>query len=58
MLWWVLFGVALGAVGVAVLGVLAYRLWRQLRGLAGELSAASERLARASDELQRLSPPG
>jgi hypothetical protein len=55
VLWWVLFSVVLGVAGLAVLAALGLRLWRQIRRLTEDLSAANERLARASDELQRLS---
>ena len=57
MLSWVLAGVALGVAGIAVLGALAFRLWRQVRVLSHQVGAAGERLARASDELQRVAPP-
>ena len=56
MLWWVLFGVLLGVAGLAVLGALTVRLWRQVRRLGREVGAAAERLAAATDELSRVTP--
>jgi uncharacterized membrane protein YedE/YeeE len=57
VLFWVLFGVLAGAAGIAVLGLLTLRLWRQVRQLGREVAVAGERIARASDELQRVTPP-
>jgi hypothetical protein len=51
---WVVSGVALGVVGIAVLGGLTLRLWRQVRALGREVAAASERLASVAQE---LTPP-
>ena len=56
MLWWVLFGVALGVAGLAVLAGLTLRLWRQVRQLGRDLSAAGARIAAVTDELQRAAP--
>lgn len=49
--------VSLGVVSVVVLGLLALRLWRQVRQFGREVSAAGDRIARASEELQRAAPP-
>jgi hypothetical protein len=54
---WVALFVPVGLVSVAVLGLVAWRLWRQVRQLGRDVSAASERISRASEELQRISPP-
>jgi hypothetical protein len=53
MLGWVLFGVLLGALGLAVLGLLTLRLWRQVRQLGRDVSAASARIAAAGNQLER-----
>ena len=53
---WVLVGVLLGAGGIAVLAGFTLRLWRQVRRLGRDVSAASDRLARAADELSRMTP--
>jgi len=53
---WVLGGVLLGVAGLAVLGGLAWRLWRQVRRLGGDVAAAGARLAAATDELSRVTP--
>jgi hypothetical protein len=56
VLWWVLFGVLLGAVGLAVLAALTVRLYRQVRQLGRDVSAAGARLAAITDELERATP--
>lgn len=56
MLGWVLFGVLLGAAGIAVLALLTIRLYRQVRQLGRDVGAAGARIAAATDELQRASP--
>jgi hypothetical protein len=57
VLLWVLLGVVLGAGGIAVLAAFTVRLWRQVRRLGRDVAAASDRLARAADELSRVTPP-
>lgn len=57
MLLWVLLFVGLGVAGLGVLAALTVRLWRQVRQLGREVSAASAKLAAVSDELQRAAPP-
>jgi hypothetical protein len=56
VLWWVLFGVLLGVAGLAVLAGLTLRLWRQVRRLGREVSAAADRLSAASTALERAAP--
>jgi len=56
VLGWVLFGVLLGAVGIAVLGALTIRLYRQVRQLGREVSAAGARIATITEEMQRAAP--
>ena len=56
MLWWVLVGVLLGAGGIAVLGGLTLRLYRQVRQLGRDVSAAGARLAAVTAEVQRTAP--
>ena len=56
MLGWVLFGVVLGAVGIAVLAALTVRLYRQVRQLGREVSAAGARIATITEEMQRAAP--
>lgn len=58
MLWWVLFGVLLGAGGIAVLAALTLRLYRQVRRLGRDVSAAGARLAAITAELQQITPRG
>ena len=56
MLGWVLIGVLLGAAGIAVLSALSIRLYRQVRQLGRQVSAASARIAAITDEVQQASP--
>ena len=56
MLWWVLVGVLLGAAGIAVLGALTLRLYRQVRRLGRDVSAAGARLAAVTAEVQQAAP--
>jgi hypothetical protein len=53
--WWVILYVAIGVVSIAVLGALALRLWRQVRQLGRDISAASDRLNTALSDLDRAS---
>jgi len=57
MLGWVLFGVLLGAAGLAVLGVLSVRLYRQVRRLGRDVAAAGARIGAATEQLSRAAPP-
>lgn len=58
MLWWVLVGVLLGAAGIAVLATLTVRLYKQVRRLGRDVSAAGARLAAITAELQQTAPRG
>jgi hypothetical protein len=55
--WWILIAVVLAVAGLAILGAFTLRLWRQVRQLGRDVAAAGERIARASDDLQRAAPP-
>ena len=57
VLFWVLLFVTLGVVGLGILAALTVRLWRQVKALGREVSAASARIAAADEELQRAAPP-
>jgi uncharacterized membrane protein len=56
MLGWVLFGVLLGTVGVAFLAVLTVRLYRQVRRLGRDVSAAGARIAAINSEMKNAAP--
>jgi hypothetical protein len=56
VLGWVLFGVLLGAAGIAVLAALTVRLYRQVRQLGRDVSAAGARIATITEEMQRAAP--
>jgi hypothetical protein len=55
--WWVIGAVVLLVAGLGVLAAITVRLWRQVRQLCRDVAAAGDRLARATDELQRVAPP-
>ncbi|MCK7623098.1 hypothetical protein MUU72_08295 [Streptomyces sp. RS10V-4] len=54
---WPMIAVALGFLGIAVLGVLAVRVFVQVRRLAREVATASERIQRAAQDLERAAVP-
>ena len=56
-MFWVALFVPVGLASAALLGLVTWRLWRQVRQLGRDVSAASERINRASEEFQRISPP-
>jgi len=56
MLWWVVLWVCAGVAGLVVLGLLTLRLYRQVRQLGREVSAAAARIGALTDELQRSAP--
>jgi hypothetical protein len=56
MLWWVGLYVWLGVAGLTVLTLLAVRLYRQVRTLGREVSAAAARIGALTDDLQRDTP--
>jgi hypothetical protein len=54
---WVALFVPLGVLSVAVLGLMAWRLWKQVRQFGRDVAAAGERINRASEEFQEISSP-
>ena len=54
---WILLAVLLAVAGLAVLAAFAVRLWRQVRQLGRDVSAASDRIAAVSDALSAVSAP-
>jgi hypothetical protein len=53
---WVALFVPVGVASIAVLGLLTWRLWRQVRQFGRDVAAAGERIGQASEEFQRISP--
>jgi hypothetical protein len=53
---WIGIDVALAVLGLLVLGALSFRLWRQVRALGRDVSAAGARIADASDKLSSAGP--
>lgn len=54
---WIALYVGLAVLGLVVLSVVTLRLWGQVKAFSREVSAAGQRIAVASDELNRVSPP-
>ncbi|MFD3552390.1 hypothetical protein [Streptomyces goshikiensis] len=50
---WPMLAIALGFLGVAVLSVLALRVWLEVRRLSGQVAEASRRITDASGDLER-----
>jgi hypothetical protein len=55
---WIGIDVALAVLGLLVLAGLTVRLWRQVRQLGRDVSAAGARIADASEQLSTVAPPG
>jgi hypothetical protein len=47
--------VGIAVVGLAVLGLLSFRLWRQVRQFGRDVSAAGEKITAVTDQLSRIS---
>ncbi|MFE1171288.1 hypothetical protein [Streptomyces sp. NPDC058773] len=54
---WPMIAIALGFAGIAVLGVLAVRVFIEVRRLAHQVGVASERIQRAGEDLERAAVP-
>ncbi|MEU9603774.1 hypothetical protein [Streptomyces sp. NPDC048057] len=50
---WPMLAIALGFVGIAVLGVLGIRVFIEVQRLGREVARTSERIGRAAEELER-----
>jgi hypothetical protein len=50
---WVAFYVGIGVLGLAVLGAVGFRLYRQVRALARDVKAAGEKIAAATEALSK-----
>ena len=50
---WVAFYVGIGVLGIALLGAVGFRLYRQVRALARDVKAAGERIAAATEQLSK-----
>ncbi|MEU0599379.1 hypothetical protein ABZ484_14205 [Streptomyces sp. NPDC006393] len=54
-MFWPMFAVAAGFLGLAVLGVLAVRVFVEARRLGRQVSESASRINRAAEELERAS---
>ncbi|WP_306190248.1 MULTISPECIES: hypothetical protein [unclassified Streptomyces] len=54
-MFWPMFAVAAGFLGLAVLGVLAVRVFVEARRLGSQVSESARRISRAAEELERAS---
>lgn len=56
-MFWPMLAIALGFLGLAVLGVLAVRVFTEVRRLGAQVAAASDRIQRAAQDLERAATP-
>ncbi|MGW3241261.1 hypothetical protein [Streptomyces sp. NPDC001070] len=56
-MWWLYLYVGLATAGLLVLGVLALRVYAEVRGLARQVGRSTDRLRHASDDLRRAAEP-
>ncbi|WP_030669501.1 hypothetical protein [Streptomyces rimosus] len=56
-MFWPMIAVALGFLGLAVLGVLAVRVFVEVRRLARQVGETSQRIQRAAEDLERAAMP-
>ncbi|MEU6402751.1 hypothetical protein [Streptomyces sp. NPDC046985] len=54
-MFWPMFAVAAGFLGLAVLGVLAVRVFVEARRLGTQVSESARRISRAAEDLERAS---
>lgn len=54
-MFWPMFAVAVGFVGLAVLGVLAVRVFLEAQRLGRQVSDSAQRISRAAEDLERAS---
>jgi hypothetical protein len=54
---WIVLWVGVAVLGLVVLGLLTFRLWKQVRQFAREVAAAGSKISKVSDELAKVSPP-
>jgi hypothetical protein len=54
---WIGIDIGIAVLGLVVLGVLAFRLWRQVRQFGRDVSAAGIRIADASEHLSTVTAP-
>ncbi|MFI1971012.1 hypothetical protein BLA24_29730 [Streptomyces cinnamoneus] len=56
-MFWPMLAIALGFCGTAVLGILAVRVFAEVRRLSREVAEASRRITRAAEDLERAATP-
>lgn len=54
---WIVLWVGVAVLGLVVLGLLTWRLWRQVRQFGRDVAAAGSRIAAVTDELAKVAPP-
>ncbi|MFF4546251.1 hypothetical protein [Streptomyces sp. NPDC001435] len=52
-MFWPMFAIAVGFVGLAVLGVLAVRVFLEARRLGAQVADSARRISRAAEDLER-----
>ena len=53
LMFWPMFAIAVGFVGLAVLGVLAVRVFLEARRLGAQVADSARRISRAAEDLER-----
>jgi hypothetical protein len=54
---WIVLWVGVAVLGLVVLGLLTFRLWKQVRQFGRDVAAAGTKIAKVTDELAKVSPP-
>jgi len=54
---WIALYVGIAVLGLAVLGGLTFRLWKQVRQFGRDVAAAGQKIAAVTDELAKLQTP-
>jgi hypothetical protein len=54
---WIALWVGVAVLGLVVLGLLTFRLWKQVRQFGRDVAAAGAKITRVTDELAKVSPP-
>jgi hypothetical protein len=54
---WIALWVGVAVLGLVVLGLLTFRLWKQVRQFGRDVAAAGAKITQVTDELAKVSPP-
>lgn len=54
---WIVLWVGVAVLGLVILGLLTFRLWKQVRQFGRDVAAAGAKITKGTDELAKVSPP-